>query len=92
MRKANTDGLIYVKDVGFIVPGEWIKCDGRAVIGDSARTMLLEEAYHARAAGLAEISDVIQKEFPMEGAHSSVKPEGKRRGIRVFSSCKEPKP
>ena len=76
MRKTNTDGLIYVKDIGIVVPGEWIECDRRAVIGDSARPMLLEEAYHARATGLTEISDVIQKELPVEETYSSVKPEG----------------
>jgi len=76
VRKTNTDGLIYVKDIGIVVPGEWIECDRRAVIGDSARPMLLEEAYHARATGLTEISDVIQKELPVEETYSSVKPEG----------------
>jgi hypothetical protein len=58
MRKTNTNGLIYVKDVGIVVPREWIECDRRAVIGDSARPMLLEEAYHARATGLVETSGV----------------------------------
>ena len=61
MRKTSTDGLIYVKDIGFIVPRVRIRCYGRTVIGYSARSMLLEETYHARATGLAEISEVIQK-------------------------------
>jgi len=58
VRKTNTDGLIYVKHVGIVVPRIWIECDGRAVIGDSARSMLLEEAYHARTTGLGEKLDV----------------------------------
>jgi len=76
VREANTNGLINVKDIGFIVPRERIRCYGRAVIGDSARSMLLEETYHARATGLAEISEVIQKIFHVEGTYSPVKPEG----------------
>ena len=75
MRKTNTDGLIYVEDICIVVPREWIECDRRAVIGDSARPMLLEEAYHARATGLTEISDVIQKQLAMEGTYSSIEPE-----------------
>jgi len=58
MREANTDGLVYVKDVGFVVPREWIRCDGRAIFLDSARPMLSEKANHTRATWLVEPSDV----------------------------------
>jgi len=58
MRKTSTDGLIYVKDVCIIIPRERIEGDRRAVVSDSARPMLLEEAYHARATGLPETSDI----------------------------------
>ena len=75
MRKTNTDGLIYVKHIGFIVPRVRIRRYGRTVIGDSARSMFLEETYHARATGLAEISEVIQKDFTVEGTYSTVEPE-----------------